>query len=100
MVKRFGFERVSTNELVAQEIASGSRVGNHLEQLQRAGQLVPHDITMQLLRQAFENSLKSRFLIEGFPRTLNEAMSFEEHIGSCTQLLHLECPPKVLLQRF
>ena len=40
-----------------------------------------------------------RFLIDGFPRTLEQAAAFEEHVSLPSSVLFLECPEDVLRAR-
>jgi len=44
-------------------------------------------------------ALRSIFVIDGFPRTLDNVEEFEKQIGRCQQVLYLECPDAVMKQR-
>ena len=44
------------------------------------GRIVPMEITINLLKNAMEASKADRFLIDGFPRQMDQALKFEETV--------------------
>jgi len=46
------------------------------------GKIVPMEITINLLKNAMVQSGGHRFLIDGFPRQMDQALKFEETVGS------------------
>ncbi len=50
-------------------------------------------ITIGLLKKAMLKSGSSSFLIDGFPRALDQAQSFEEQIQPCDMVLPFLCMP-------
>lgn len=77
------------------------------------GKIVPMEVTIALLRKAIEHSLteraestapgwgsgKGRFLIDGFPRKMDQAVKFEETVVPAQSVLFLQCTEEVMLQR-
>jgi len=45
------------------------------------GKIVPMEITINLLKNAMVQSGGHRFLIDGFPRQMDQALKFEETVG-------------------
>merc|ERR1711916_123547 len=63
-------------------------------------QIVPMEITIGLLRTAIENDPNDKgFLIDGFPRAMDQCEGFESSVvpGKCC--LFFNCPEETLLER-
>jgi adenylate kinase family enzyme len=75
LVKEFGYHHLSAGDLLRDEVKSGSKLGHSLEALMKEGKLVPQGVTIALLRNAMIQSGKSTFLIDGFPRALDQVQS-------------------------
>ena len=52
---------------------SGSKDGNTVAEMIKQGQIVPSEVTVNLLLDAMRASGKGKFLIDGFPRTRRTA---------------------------
>ena len=71
-----------------------------------AGDLVPNEIIVKLLKEAMEKITrttgKNNFLLDGFPRSLNNMDGWYEIFGNDSPLpamLYFECPYEILEQR-
>lgn len=91
----FGYYHVSTGDLLRDEVASGSRTGAEVSEIMQRGDLVPIDILMKLLRARLEVDPLGRYLIDGFPRTLEQVAMFEEHVAPARMVLQLDVTPAV-----
>ncbi|KXS20893.1 adenylate kinase, partial [Gonapodya prolifera JEL478] len=68
----------------------------------KTGQIVPSEITIALLKRAIEvneEAGKSTFLVDGFPRSLEQAERFEDEVGEPAGVLYFECSEEELLKR-
>jgi adenylate kinase len=76
--QRYHLEHVSTGDLYRKEIASGSPIGLRAKQIIDQGDLCPDEMTLDLLHN-YCNSLESArgFLLDGVPRTLEQAKMME-----------------------
>ena len=63
------------------------------------GQLVPISVTLTLLKNAMISSGAKDFLIDGFPRALDQAHEFEASIKPCEYVLFLECSEQEMEKR-
>lgn len=62
--------------------------------------LFSKDITLGLLKKAMERAAGANgFLIDGFPRKLDQAEAFEREIGTCKFVLYFECNERTLEHR-
>lgn len=92
IVKDYGMFHLSAGDLLRDEVKSGSAVGKTCGELMKEGALVPMHVTIQLLKNAMIKSKKSNFLIDGFPRAVDQAEAFESGIKPCKSVLFFDCP--------
>ncbi|KXS19902.1 ADK-domain-containing protein [Gonapodya prolifera JEL478] len=97
----FGYVHLSAGDLLRAEVAKGTDSGKELDILMKEGKIVPAATTLRLMRAAMESAPASAagFLIDGFPRQMDQALEFEEKIVPCQFALCFECPLSVLEQR-
>ena len=79
IVEKYGLTHLSTGDLMRHEVASGSELGQLIESYTSQGQLVPDDVTIQLLEKHIESlpADTKGLMFDGFPRTLNQAVQLE-----------------------
>lgn len=109
LVKDYGFVHLSAGDLLrAEQVREGSQYGELIKTYIREGKIVPMEITVVLLSNAMADSLasapppagaKARFLIDGFPRKLDQAVFFEKTVCPSEVVLFLDCPEEVMEQR-
>jgi len=95
----FGYTHLSMGDLLRAEVASGSALGEELQEIMREGNLVPPDTTVQALRSAMARSPGGRFLVDGFPRSREQAESFERLAGQPAFVLFFDCPEDAMRSR-
>jgi UMP-CMP kinase len=103
---QLGWTHLSTGNLLRAERKAGGPTAATIEEFITAGKLVPNEITVTLLRDAMEMATrttgKTNFLLDGFPRSLNNMEGWYEIFGRDAELprmLYFECPYEVLEQR-
>jgi UMP-CMP kinase len=115
-----GWSHLSAGDLLRAERQSGSNLANVINEKISAGQIVPSDITVTLLKNAMEKIYKesqssssasstssstssTKFLIDGFPRSQENCHVWEELMpASVCELkfvLFLDCPEDVMTGR-
>eukprot|EP00879_Flechtneria_rotunda_P017197 GHRR01018013.1.p1 GENE.GHRR01018013.1~~GHRR01018013.1.p1 ORF type:complete len:147 (+),score=56.23 GHRR01018013.1:558-998(+) len=65
----------------------------------KEGKLVPMEVIIGLLRTAMIKSNAKEFLIDGFPRALDQADMFERMVKPAELVLAFDCPEEVMEQR-
>jgi adenylate kinase len=85
-------------------IASGTELGLRAAEHMTGGDLVPDDIAVAILEQRLSRpDAEHGYLLDGFPRTVNQAEMLEERLaGEGTQLdavVALEAPEELLVGR-
>ena len=78
LVKDYNYEHLSTGDLLREEIKSGSSFGQEINDIISKGELVSDEIVIKLVTEKL-NLLKDKaFILDGFPRTLNQAIKLDE----------------------
>jgi adenylate kinase len=104
ITEKFGIPQVSTGDLLRAEIKSGSPEGKDIEEKMKTGELMSDEIVAGLLeKRLLEKDAQNGFILDGFPRTENQAKILDEmleRIGKKIDLvLSFVASDKVLLQR-
>jgi adenylate kinase len=86
----YGYTHLSTGDLLRAEVASGSKRGQSIADIMRVGDLVPVEVTMEVLGDAIRANPSGRFLVDGFPRTVEQAQLFEASVGPVHRVLVLD----------
>lgn len=112
LVKDFEFCHLSAGDLLrAEQHREGSEFGDMIRTYIREGQIVPMEVTVKLLENAMRAVLetkhegegwedgKGRFLIDGFPRKMDQALKFDEEVCQSSLVLFFTTTEEVMLQR-
>ncbi len=104
LMERYGLEHLSTGDLLRAEIKAETPLGLQAQELMSAGELVPDDVVVGMIRNRLEDSPTAKgFIFDGFPRTRAQAVSLDDtlvKIGSgITLMLALEVEEEELVKR-
>ncbi|EFC39103.1 pyruvate phosphate dikinase [Naegleria gruberi] len=101
LVEKYGFIHYSTGDLLRAEAAKDTEQGRMISSYIKEGKIVPGAVTLGLLRNAILNHPKkdATFLIDGFPREMQQAVDFEAHVCKFKFVLFFDCPEEILEQR-
>ena len=102
IVEEFGYVHLSAGDLLREERNSGSSLAEMINNFIAEGKIVPAEITVRLLKQAMEKATTSKFLVDGFPRDMDNLKCWETHMNSYADvqfLLFLDCPQHIMLGR-
>jgi adenylate kinase len=73
-----GIVQLSTGDMLRAEIASGSALGRRVKGIMDAGELVPDDIMITLIRGRIgKPDCRNGFILDGFPRTVPQAEALD-----------------------
>lgn len=79
--KHYGIPHISTGEIFREEIASKSELGFLAKSLIDKGEFVPDDVTIEIVKKRLlQDDCKRGFILDGFPRTLQQAKSLSEFL--------------------
>src|SRR5437879_11014467 len=75
---RNGLEHTATGDIIRAAIKSGTPAGCKAKSFVEAGQLVPDEVVNALVAERFDRADRPhRFVMDGYPRTLNQAQTFD-----------------------
>ena len=81
IAEALGMSHIAAGDLVRDEIKSGSTLGAQMQEVVNSGQLLSDSLILKVLRQRMveeSSSGVSKFLLDGFPRTANQAEALED----------------------
>ncbi len=84
MVAMYGLSHLSSGDLLRAEVASGSARGSQLNAMMEKGELVPLEVVLDLIAEAMLAKLAAGskgFLIDGYPRQVQQGVQFEQEVG-------------------
>ena len=99
LIEKYGVKHLSAGDLLRAEVASGSAVGEECQALMKEGKLVPTEVTLGLIRKAMAQAEQNTFIIDGFPRAVDQGEAFEAAIKPCEFVLFLDCPKETMQER-
>ncbi|EFJ45941.1 adenylate kinase [Volvox carteri f. nagariensis] len=99
IVENYGWTHLSTGDLLREEVLAGTELGQQVNEIMASGQMVPTDLILEMLTNAMASSGSSRFLIDGFPRTLDQLMEFQTQVKPCDGVLVFSVPEEVAVER-
>lgn len=75
LAERRGLARIATGDLLRDAVAKGTPLGEAAKGYMDAGELVPDEVVLGLVREilADEEATPGGFLLDGFPRTIQQA---------------------------
>ena len=72
--EKYDIPAISTGEMIRAEIAKGSDLGKKAAELINGGKLLPDEIINDMIKARIEeDDCKNGFILDGFPRTVNQA---------------------------
>lgn len=95
----FGLPQISTGDILRAEIKKGTKCGKIANDLLSKGEIVPDDLIIKLLKQRLKNNdCKNGYILDGFPRTLQQAKVLNE-ITQIDFVFFLETPVNTIISR-
>lgn len=82
LAKQLGVPQISTGDMLRQAAQNQDSLGLKVKSIMESGALVPDDLIIDLVKERIkQNDCKAGFLLDGFPRTYNQAIALrEQHI--------------------
>lgn len=102
--EKFGIPAISTGEIFRWAISSGTPLGAKVREYVESGQLVPDDLTLDVVRERLsEDDAAIGWLLDGYPRNIAQAESLDELLKDEGHVLDgaivIEVPDDVALKR-
>ena len=99
----FNCRQISTGVLLRQAIESGSELGKKVQKIMSEGLLVSDDIVLDLIKNELSEIGESGFLLDGYPRNINQAKSLNDLLENIDKPLDysilIDVPSEILIKR-
>jgi len=103
IVARYGLLHLSSGDILRQQRAEGTELGKKAQTYMDSGALVPDQIIVEMMTEAIKKVPVTGFILDGFPRTVNQATELTKSLASANQkmdaVLNLKIDDHVVVQR-
>jgi len=103
IARHYAVPHISTGDMFRAAVRSGSEFGRKAREFMDAGELVPDDVVIGLVqeRQGRDDARLRGFVLDGFPRTVQQAEALDEMLPApgVELVIDLEVPTDVVLKR-
>ena len=94
-----GLPQVSTGDMLRASVAAGTETGMEAKKFMDAGQLVPDDVIIALIRDRIQDADASNgVMFDGFPRTIPQAEALAG-ITNVSHVIAIEVPDEKIVER-
>lgn len=104
LVEKFDIVQISTGDLLRAAVAANTELGKQAKEIMEAGQLVPDEIVLGMIREKLaEPAVAKGFILDGFPRNLAQAQALdrllEEQNLPLDAAIHIQVDPEEIIKR-
>jgi adenylate kinase len=104
LAAEYGLAHIATGDMLRAAIAAGTPLGLRVKPIYDAGDLVPDDLMIELIRERLaEPDTEAGFILDGFPRTMHQADALDSMLTEIDRplgvVLELQVPDDVAIDR-
>jgi adenylate kinase len=97
--KKLGVETIATGDIFRELIKEDSELGRKVKGYVEKGLLVPDEVVVEVLKQRLSKIPKGKgFILDGYPRTLEQAKALEA-VTKIDVILLLDVPDWIIIER-
>ena len=101
---KFGWTHISTGDILRSEVSQGTPLGIRVKAIMEAGHLVSDELLVEIMESVYKKHPEAAgFVLDGFPRTLNQAKELDQMLAKIGQsvslVLALEVNEEELIKR-
>ena len=98
--KHYGIPQISTGDMLRAAVKAGTPLGLKAKSIMESGALVPDDLIIALVNERInENDCKNGFLLDGFPRTIPQAIAIDEAGIAIDHVIEINVDDEVIVKR-
>jgi len=99
IMQPLGIAKISTGDIFREERDKGTELGRKVDEHMRSGELVPDDITIEILRKRLlQPDAQRGFILDGYPRTVRQAEALDE-LTRIDAVINLIIPEEILVEK-
>ena len=104
IVDRYKIPHISTGDIFRENIKAGTDLGKEAKRYMDKGLLVPDQLVVSIVRERItKDDCKEGFLLDGFPRTVNQAVDFDAKLADMEiqldKVINIDTDQDVLIDR-
>lgn len=104
IVKRYNIPHISTGDMFRKNIKEGTDLGKKAKEYMDKGLLVPDDLVVAIVKDRLtESDCQEGFLLDGFPRTVNQANALDTELKSLnyelSNVINIDVEKEELIER-
>lgn len=82
VAERLGVPHISTGAMFRDHVSRGTDLGRKVEAIMAAGDYVPDEVTVAMLRERISDAdARDGYILDGFPRTASQVEALDELLG-------------------
>jgi adenylate kinase len=104
LATEYGLAHIATGDMLRTAMADGTPLGQRVKPIYDAGELVPDDLMIELIRERLQaHDAENGFILDGFPRTMPQADALDSMLEEIDRPLavvfELQVPDSVAIER-
>ena len=104
IVEKYNIPHISTGDIFRENIKNNTELGKKAKSYMDKGLLVPDDLVIALVEDRLnKEDAKEGFLLDGFPRTVAQAVSLDSILDKnddkLTKVINISVDPEILIER-
>ncbi|MEX2582258.1 MAG: adenylate kinase [Gemmatimonadota bacterium] len=104
LADRLGISKIATGDILRAAVRDGTELGRKAKSFMDAGELVPDEVILGLVREALASEeTREGVIFDGFPRNVSQARSLETILADAGRQLDavvlLEVPDEAIVER-
>ena len=99
LIKDYGMLHISTGDLLRAAVKEGTEQGKLAKKYMDAGDLVPDEVIIGIMKEKFDSEdISNGLILDGFPRTTAQAEALDQIINIDLAIL-IDTPEDVIINR-
>lgn len=104
LVEEYNIPHISTGDIFRAATKNETPLGLEAKKYMDAGELVPDEVTNNIVKERLqEEDVKDGFLLDGYPRTLNQSEALRDNLQELGReldaVIYLNVPKEILVER-
>jgi adenylate kinase len=104
LAKKLNLPHISTGDILRKNVLEGTELGKHAKDFMNKGALVPDElVTKMLIQRIGQPDTKAGFILDGYPRNLNQAealaAALKQRNIDIDLVVYLDTSESVIIQR-
>jgi adenylate kinase len=100
LCEKYNISHISVGDLLRDELKKENEISNYLKSQMESGKLVKDSIIIDLINDRInKDDCKNGFILDGFPRNLNQAIELDKMNKKIDYAFYLNVPKDILKQR-